>query len=121
MDLKPYLRNISTIFSLSGIPISISSILISKGTSTIIFASCLLKIAVSLCSSTRFLILLLEISSLLSISSSTVLNSERSFEAVLGPTPGIPGILSELSPLNPLKSIICLGDIPNSSKTKFSS
>ena len=81
---------------------------ISYGTSIFMVARYLERIICSLFSSTFFLRAPFSLS-VFSNRLSMLPNSVSSFSAVLGPTPGHPGMLSDESPISPNKSIICSG------------
>ena len=90
----------------------IDSISISIGTSFIMVASFLLKIACSLYSIKFCLSLAPFILSIFCKTFSTLPYSLISLYAVFSPMPGTPGILSDVSPIRPLTSINCVGVTP---------
>ena len=59
-----------------------------------------------------------ESSSACAITSSSEPYWATSWDAVLSPIPGTPGMLSEVSPLSPMKSGICSGVIPSRASTR---
>ena len=92
--------NSGTRVSLDGSTSSTSSQLISIGTSSCIVANFLESRAMSACSRT-FSCCLPFSSEMFESSPSTVSYFAISFSALLGPMPGIPGILSAVSPQSP--------------------
>ena len=93
--------------SLIGLRLSLS-ISISNGTSVLIVARYFERIICSLFSSTFLLTAPFSLS-VFSKRFSMLPNSCSNLSAVLGPTPGHPGMLSDASPINPNRSIICVG------------